>query len=246
MRADVQSDQPGQGARKDASTVEAFSERIGFAFRDPSLLEEALTHSSFANENPGSVTAENERLEYLGDAVLGFLVAEWLFRRYPDVSEGDLTSLRIFVVRSESLARLGSAWSIGQFLRMGRGEEASGGRLREANLCAAVEAFFGALYLDRGIEPTRQLVRQHLESLAVEIEEQRSIKNAKTYLQEQTQSDLGITPRYQIVDERGPDHERVFVAQVLVGEQIWGEGTGRSKRAAEQAAARAAIVERSL
>ncbi len=224
----------------------ALTEAIGFSFHNLGHLDRALTHSSYANENPGAETVDNERLEYLGDAILGFLVAEWLFKRYPEAQEGELTSLRVFVVRTESLARVGRELQLGQYLRMGRGEEASGGKEREANLCAAFEAFVGAIYLDRGLETTRALVGALLETRSAEIEQQRSKKNAKSYLQEYTQSVMQITPAYAIIAEHGPDHDRQFVARVMVGNETWGEGSGRSKQAAEQAAAAAAIEQRAL
>ncbi len=224
----------------------ALTEAIGFSFHNLGHLDRALTHSSYANENPGAETVDNERLEYLGDAILGFLVAEWLFKRYPEAQEGELTSLRVFVVRTESLARVGRELQLGQYLRMGRGEEASGGKEREANLCAAFEAFVGAIYLDRGLETTRALVGALLETRSAEIELQRSKKNAKSYLQEYTQSVMQITPAYAIIAEHGPDHDRQFVARVMVGNETWGEGSGRSKQAAEQAAAAAAIEQRAL
>lgn len=223
-----------------------FSERIGFAFRSPAYLDQALTHSSFANENPSTAVEDNQRLEYLGDALLGFLVAEWLYERYPAAQEGELTSLRIFVVRTDSLAQIGRDLQIGAYLRMGRGEDETGGRQRPANLCAAVEAFFAALYLDRGLETTRALVGRLLEGLSTDIELQRSLKNAKSYLQEYTQSALQVTPTYAIIAVQGPDHERDFVAEVRVADEVWGEGRGHSKQAAEQAAARAAIDQRAL
>jgi ribonuclease-3 len=223
-----------------------FTEHLGFSFKSHALLDQALTHSSYANENPGSGMPDNQRLEYLGDAVLGFLVAEWLYERYPEAQEGELTSMRILVVRSESLADVGRNLEIGLSLRMGHGEESNGGRYREANLCAAVEALVGAVYLDRGMDTTRAIVRQLLELAAPDIEDQRSHKNAKSYLQEYTQSALQVTPTYAIVAERGPGHERRFVAQVTVAGQVWGEGVGRSKQAAEQAAARAAIEQHAL
>ena len=138
------------------------------------------------------------------------------------------------------------ASSTGRYLRMGRGEEASGGKEREANLCAAFEAFVGAIYLDRGLETTRALVGALLETRSAEIEQQRSKKNAKSYLQEYTQSAMQITPAYAIIAEHGPDHDRQFVARVMVGNETWGEGSGRSKQAAEQAAAAAAIEQRAL
>ncbi len=222
------------------------AERMGVPHLQHALLDQALTHSSYANEDLSGAHPDNQRLEYLGDAVLGLLVAEWLYDRYPDAPEGELTSMRTFVVRSESLAQAGRDLDLGSYLRMGRGEEGSGGREREANLCAAVEAVVGAVYLDCGIATTRALVRQFLEAKAPRIDRQRTQKNAKTYLQEYTQSALQVRPTYVIVAEEGPGHLPCFVAQVLVGDEVWGEGSGRTKREAEQAAARAAIERRAL
>ncbi|MGI6367672.1 MAG: ribonuclease III [Anaerolineae bacterium] len=224
----------------------AFAAQAGVSFQDLSLLDQALTHSSFTHENPGLAAGDNERLEYLGDAILGFLVAEWLYARYPSATEGELTRLRVYIVRGETLAAIGRQCALGRYLLMGRGEAANGGQDREANLAGAVEALTGAMYLDGGMEQTRRFVQRLLETHTEQIEDQRTRKDPKTYLQEYTQSAMQITPAYAIVQESGPQHRRTFQAQVLVNGVVWGTGTGSSKQAAEQGAARAAIRDRSL
>lgn len=220
-----------------------FQAAIGIPFRDVDLLDEALTHSSFINESPAAQGRDNQRLEYLGDAILDFLVADWLCATYPEAEEGELTSLRALIVRTESLAALGRQLDIGRYLRMGRGEAATGGSERDANLCAAVEALIGAMYLDRGLEVTRAFVQSYLEVRAAQADLVEAAKDAKSRLQEYVQSTLRETPRYEIVSEEGPDHAKTFTAVVRVGEEVWGQGTGSSKQAAQQAAARAALAD---
>jgi ribonuclease III len=215
--------------------------QIGIAFQQPTLLLEAMTHSSFVNELPDTTWTDNQRLEFLGDAILDFLVGEWLFRRYTDAPEGELTGLRAHIVRTEGLALFARELGLGRFLRLGRGEDASGGRERTANLCAGFEALVGALYLDQGIEVTRHYVQDRLNAHAEEIDSQRAAKDAKSRLQELTQSSSRVTPIYRIVREEGPDHAKVFTAQVLLSGELWGQGMGTSKQAAEQAAAADAL-----
>ena len=211
------------------------------AFQRKELLEQALTHSSFVNECPDLGLADNQRLEFLGDAILDFLVAEWLYARYPDAPEGELTALRAHVVHTEGLCAFAREINLGPYLRLGRGEAASGGHDRPANLCAGFEALVGAIYLDQGLATTRAWVHGLLERHGEEIDDQRTSKDAKSLLQEHVQADLHVTPAYQIVREEGPDHAKVFTARALVGGSVWGEGTGSSKQLAEQAAAEAAL-----
>ncbi|MBC7256632.1 MAG: ribonuclease III [Chloroflexi bacterium] len=224
--------------------LNALAQRLHVSFGNWAILEEALTHSSFVNENPESGAKDNQRLEFLGDALLGFAVGDWLFRHYPEAQEGELTSLRAWIVCTESLAGIAREFALGDYLRLGHGEAASGGAERPANLCAAFEAVVGAIYLDRGLEEAVRWVHRLLDRRAQEIEAQRWRKNAKSLLQEYTQAVLHITPSYRIVREEGPDHAKVFTAQVLVGDEVWGEGTGPSKQAAQQAAAEAAYAHR--
>lgn len=222
----------------------ALERALDVSFENRALLEEALTHRSFVNENPQNGARDNQRLEFLGDAFLGLAVGDWLFRRFSEAQEGELTSLRAWIVCTESLAAIARELALGEHLRLGRGEEASGGAERPANLCAAFEAVVGAIYLDQGAERAMRWVHQLLERRAREIEAQRWRKNAKSFLQEYTQAVWRITPSYRIVREEGPDHAKVFTAQVLVGDEVWGEGTGPSKQAAQQAAAEAAYAQR--
>ncbi len=179
---------------------------------------------------------------FLGDAVLDFLVAAWLYRKYPDFPEGPLTRLRATLVRTTSLADLAGELELGDALRLGRGEEDSGGDGRPANLCDALEATVGALYLDGGLEIVWSRLEAWFARKADTILEAESYVDAKSRFQEWTQAELGETPAYQIVAEEGPDHAKTFTAQVLVGQSIAGQGVGASKRMAEQAAARAALV----
>ncbi|MBN1401027.1 MAG: ribonuclease III [Anaerolineae bacterium] len=217
-------------------------QEIGVTFKDPSLLEEALTHSSYVNENPEVQFADSQRLEFLGDAILDFVVGEWLFARYSDAREGELTSIRARLVQTSGLARLAREIHLGAFLRLGRGEEGSGGRARPANLCAAFEALVGAIYRDQGIDLARRFVRGFLERHAQEIDAARALRDPKSLLQEYTQAHLRATPHYRIVHEEGPDHAKRFTARVSVKQEVWGEGTGSSKQAAEQASAEAALA----
>jgi ribonuclease III len=226
---------------QDERDLRFLEETLGFAFRDRGVLRQALTHSSFINESPGDPTGDNQRLEFLGDAILDFVVGDWLYSRYPDAREGELTSLRAEIVRTEGLAGFARALDLGDYLRLGRGEDSTGGRERDANLCAAFEALVGAMYVDQGLDVVLTLVHRLLDNHAPEIDMQRETKDAKSLLQELTQRRLHVTPMYRITDERGPDHAKVFTAQALVSDDVWGEGTGRSKQAAEQAAARKAL-----
>jgi len=214
---------------------------MGIEFHEPGLLDQALTHRSYVNEAARSDLPDNQRLEFLGDAILDFLVGEWLFLRYPKAREGELTSLRAHIVRTEALASLAEQINLGSHLRLGKGEEGTGGQSRPVNLCAGFEALVGAIYLDQGLEVTRSWLHRSLERRAEEIERHRTVKDPKSLLQERTQTLLHVTPSYRIVREEGPEHAKVFTAQVMVAQQAWGRGSGTTKQAAERAAARAAL-----
>lgn len=210
-------------------------------FHDPSLLLRALTHRSFLNENPDLAPEDNQRLEFLGDAVLDFLTAAWLYHRFPEFQEGRLTSLRAALVRSPTLAKFARHLGIGIHLRLGRGEEENGGRNREANLCDAFEAVVGALYLDDGLPAVEALLYPLLEHetervLAAELD-----RDPKSRFQEWSQAELGVTPHYRTVEATGPDHARTFVVAVHVRDEVYGQGRGSSKQAAAHAAAEVAL-----
>ena len=215
--------------------------KLNYTFRDRKLLSEALSHSSYANEHRSAGLKSNERLEFLGDSVLGFVTAEFLFAQHPDLPEGDLTRIRAALVCEQSLFEVAQKLDLGRYLKLGRGEEAGGGRKRTSILADATEAVFAAVYLDGGIGAASALIhRVLLDAEREEVVEERR-RDYKTALQELVQRTPGRTITYQLIEETGPDHCRVFVMEVSVDGQAAGRGEGRSKKEAEQAAARAAL-----
>jgi ribonuclease-3 len=220
----------------------SLEEKLGLQFNDYSLLSRAMTHRSYLNENPDMVLEDNERLEFLGDAVLDFVVGAYLYHKYPEMHEGDLTSLRAALVRTDSLAKFALAWELGRFLRLGYGEAENGGRERLPILCAAFEALVGAVYLDQGLTAVQTLVQPMLGPALVNILEESLHKDAKSEFQVWAQAQYNITPRYKVVATSGPDHAKEFTVQVMVEDMVWGVGNGRSKQHAAQAAARMALL----
>lgn len=225
----------------DNSTLESLQQRLGIRFNQPDLLLQSMTHRSFANESNQADVQDNERLEFLGDAVLNFLSGELVYRQFPDGPEGKLTRLRAALVRTESLRELALQCDLGPVLRMGKGEENSGGRMRKSNLCAAFEALVGAVYLDKGLETVRQFVVPLLEMRLEVVISESLYQDARTLLQEWSQLQHGFTPVYETVDETGPEHEKIYHVRVAITEDVIGLGDGRSKRAAAQSAARDAL-----
>lgn len=218
-----------------------FQARLGLKFSDVSLLEQALTHRSYLNEQVGDVGEDNERLEFLGDSVLDFLITDFLYRRFPEMPEGEMTRLRAALVRTETLAQLARERQLGAALRMGKGEEQSGGRDRRNILCDAYEALLGALYLDQGAAAVEQFVMPHLTPLIEYILAEGLHRDARSMFQEWSQAQHNVTPVYRVAAEEGPDHEKAFTVEVLVDEVVAGRGTGPSKQTAAQAAARDAL-----
>lgn len=214
---------------------------LGVTFNDEHLLELALTHRSWINEHPDA-NADNERLEYLGDAVLDFIVGAWLYHRFPDMQEGELTSLRAALVRAGTLAEFAKQVTIDSHLRLGWGEDESGGRKKTPTLCAAFEAVIGAIYLDNGMDAATKLVERLSAPMLDIIVEQSLHKDAKSEFQVWAQSEVGITPRYFVIDSEGPDHAKTFTVEVRAGDKVYGTGTGTSKQRAAQDAAQAAIA----
>ncbi|MGB0994757.1 MAG: ribonuclease III [Acidimicrobiales bacterium] len=217
-------------------------ERLGYHFVEPGLLIHALTHRSWCAEHPGDES--NERLEFLGDAVLGVVVTDHLFSAFPDLPEGQLAKARAAVVSSTTLAEVGLELGVGLDLRLGKGEDASGGREKASIVADAVEAVLGAMYLDGGVEPVRRLVLEQLSERIDQAAERPGDKDYKTRLQEVAAHD-GFTPPVYALTESGPDHHKRFHATVAVGGERLGAGTGTSKKEAEQKAARAAYERRS-
>lgn len=215
--------------------------RLGIEFKDRGLLKLALTHRSYVHEAPDDAPESNERLEYLGDAFLGFVVAEHLYGRFPDLPEGRLTALRSGLVRSATLAAVAAELDLGERLYLGHGEETSGGRTRERNLASGFEAVLGAVLLDQGYAKakrwTLKLFKDRLESLPLGL-----VDDFKSLLQEQVQAEGSPPPVYRTVREEGPDHDRDFTVEVVVDGAVAGEGSGPSKQKAEREAARAALA----
>lgn len=221
-------------------TMEKLEQKLQYTFRNPALLAEALNHSSYANEHRGGGVASNERLEFLGDAILGFVTAEHLFKTYGQLPEGDLTRIRAALVCEQSLYEVARQLELGQYLKLGKGEEAGGGRQRQSILADAVEAVFAAIYLDSDIQSISAIIhRVLLDKADAHVVEER--KDYKTTLQELVQREEGRTLTYQLAGESGPDHNKTFRFEVLINGDCAGEGTGHSKKEAEQAAARAAL-----
>ncbi len=222
-------------------TPSRFQELTGLTFGDQSLLVRALIHPSYLNEHPEAGTEDNQRLEFLGDAVLDFLTAELVYHRFPEAPEGRLTRLRAALVRTETLAGLARSCHLDAALMLGRGEEESGGRERLNNLCAAFEALIGALYLDQGTEAVRRFITPLFEQALDEVLRLELDKDAKSRLQEWCQANLNLTPVYRLIDSRGPDHAKEFTVAVFIGDQSYGKGSGPSKQIAEQEAAQQAL-----
>ena len=226
---------------KAVSDLPAIQERLKLRFRDFSLLQRALTHRSYLNEHPNDSLEDNERLEFLGDAVLDFIAGDWLYHRFPEMSEGGLTRLRAALVRTETLAGFARQCGLNEALRLGHGEEENGGRDREATLCGAFEAIVGALYLDQGLATVREFVRPFFIPSLQHILAAESDKDPKSRLQEWSQATLNLTPVYQTVHTSGPDHAKEFTVEVIIGDQVYGRGKGRNKQTAAQDAARRAL-----
>lgn len=229
-----------QGPEK-IESPEDFARRLGLPISHTSLIARALTHRSYCNEHPSEVLEDNERLEFLGDAVLDFMVGAWLYHRFPEMREGELTRLRSALVRTEQLAEFANRLEFGPAMRLGRGEGVSGGRQRQALLCATFEAVVGAVYLDRGLEGVSEFIEPLLLSAVNRILLNNGDLDPKSVLQEHIQS-LGYPPpTYQTVSSTGPEHQKTFEVEVLVDGKPLARGLGMSKQAAAKAAARSAL-----
>jgi len=219
--------------------LQRFSQTAGVRFRSYELLNLAFSHRSYSNEQnlaPGN----NERLEFLGDSVLGLIVSEYLFLHFPDRSEGDLAKMKAFIVSEECLAETALSLGVPDCLLLGKGEENSGGRTKKAILADAMEAIFGAIFIDLGMQDAKHSVLKALAVHLEDVEKNRQPKDYKTLLQEYTQKNLRVYPRYSVVDRHGPDHAKIYDLCVQIGDKSWGPASGASKKEAEQSVARLA------
>ena len=221
--------------------MEKLEEKLGYTFHDRRLLENALTHSSYANETKSKGETSNERLEFLGDSVLGMVVADHLYRTHPDMPEGELTRTRAALVCEDSLVEVAAQLELGQYLKLGRGEDAGGGRKRPSIQADAVEAVIAAVYLDGGIGSARKLITNFILTNN-EREQEGAVRDFKTALQELVQRESGRVLSYRLMGESGPDHAKVFSVEVDLNGRPIGAGEGRSKKEAEQNAAKAAMA----
>ena len=219
----------------------ALEDRLGIPINDFALLGKALTHRSYLNEHP-DIVEDNERLEFLGDAVIDLIVADHLFSNFPNLAEGEMTSLRSALVRAETLAEFATELGINNALRLGSGEIDNGGRKRIPTLCAAFEAVMGATYLDAGYHETKRFLNALIEPKLKFIMENALHKDARSEFQIWAQAKYGDTPKYEVVEVTGPDHDRRFTVEVSVEGSPWGRGTGRSKQMAAHEAAGSAMA----
>ena len=220
-------------------SMDEFEEETGYKFQNKELLKIALTHSSYSNEKRMDKTQCNERMEFLGDAVLELVSSEFIFRNHPDMPEGEMTKTRASYVCEPTLALCAKDIHLGDYLRLGKGEERTGGRERDSVLSDALEATIGAVYMDGGFEPARQYIQKHI---LRDIDNKKLFYDSKTFLQEIVQSHEGNTLEYQLIGESGPDHHKEYQAAVFVNGRQISTGTGQTKKKAEQSAAYEAIL----
>lgn len=218
--------------------IKMLEKKIGYRFKEISYLERAVTHSSYANENKKEGVKNNERLEFLGDSVLGLVISEYLFSNYPNLAEGQLTKVRARIVCEASLGETARLLDVGNYLLFGKGEELTGGRERTSILSDAYEAIIAAMYLDGGIEPTREFVLKNMKSIIDDAAKGKKSIDYKTRLQEVIQIKKGNRIKYEIVKEEGPDHAKLFYTEVKLNDSVIGVGKGRSKKESEQEAAK--------
>jgi len=221
---------------------ELLEEALGVHFQNQALLRLALTHRSYIYETAGAGLSSNERIEFLGDSVLTFISADFLYRTFPELSEGELSDVRAALVKMGTLATFARDIQLGDFLLLGKGEQSSGGSQRI--LASAFEALLGAIYLDQGMEVVKRFLVPRLEPIAHDVVKKRLFKDNKSLFQELAQAYDGITPSYRLVSQEGPSHDREFKVVVMLGEQVVGRGQGRNKQAAEQEAAHVALRSR--
>ncbi|MBI4079878.1 ribonuclease III [Candidatus Kaiserbacteria bacterium] len=220
----------------------SFEKKIGYAFKDKQLLEQAFTHRSYLNENRELGRDHNERLEFLGDAVLELVVTEFLFAKYPDKPEGDLTAYRAALVNTQSISDAATKLDMNDYLLLSRGEARDTGRARQIILANAFEALIGAIYLDAGYKPAQKFIETQLFHKTDEVVSKRLWQDAKSRLQEIAQGMVGITPTYELMSQSGPDHDKRFVVAARIGDERLANGEGRSKQEAEQDAAQKALA----
>jgi len=226
------------------NNFKTFEEGIGVTFKDGELLRQAFTHRSYLNEHRGEVSTHNERLEFLGDAVLELIVTHFLYEKFPDKPEGDLTAFRAALVNAVTLSEVASTIGMNDYLLLSKGEAKDTGRARGILLANAIEALIGAIYLDQGYDKAKEFIERHLFPKIEDIISKKLWRDPKSTLQEKAQEVEGVTPHYTVIRETGPDHDKQFIVGVYVKEHLLAQGSGKSKQEAEQDAARNALEEK--
>jgi ribonuclease III len=221
-----------------------FEETAGISFTNKGLLKQAFTHRSFINENRSSGLEHNERLEFLGDAVLELVITDYLYNRFDHMNEGELTSLRSALVNADTCSIVAQKLGANDFLLLSKGESKDTGRARQYILANTLEAIIGAIYMDQGYDSAKNFILTHITPLTEEIIEKGTWIDAKSLFQEKAQEHEGITPQYKTIRETGPDHDKKFTVGVYLGNVLVGEGDGKSKQDAEQEAARSALLKK--
>ena len=221
--------------------IAAFEDRLGYHFKNKKVLLEALTHRSFYHENPGKAENYNERLEFLGDSVLGFVMVEALFSYEKRLSESVMAKTKSYLVKESVLSEIANAIALGKYLRLGKGEEATGGRTKRSLLADAVEAVLGAVYLDGGYEKSQELILRLFKEKIDAIISSGDFHDFKTELQEKTQMLFSVIPEYQMIKQEGEEHRKTFTVEVSIAGELFGTGCGKSKKEAETIAAREAL-----
>jgi len=215
--------------------------KLGIEFKNPKLLIEALTHRSYLNEVPQEKRSSNERLEFLGDSILSFIISEWLFSHFPHSPEGTLTAFRSNLVKTETLAKTAQKLSLGNYLFLSKGERKSGGQENPTILANTLEAVVGAIFLDRGLDLVKKFIHSQFKTILQNLTVKGELKDFKSLLQEKTQAKNKLSPTYKTVKEAGPSHAKVFTVEVFLGKKLLGKGQGKSKQAAEEEAAKNAL-----
>ena len=220
---------------------EELEKNLGFRFKNPNLLREALTHRSYLNEFKKQQIQSNERLEFLGDAVLSFIVSDWLFKKFPGFTEGKLTNLRSNLVKTTSLTQIAQRLKVGEYLLLSKGEKETQGQKNPTLLANTLEAIIGALFLDQGLKATEIFIWENFEALLKEVMRSGRLKDYKSLLQEKIQAQSGQSPIYKTIKEKGPEHKKIFTVNVLAKGEILATGAGKSKQKAQEEAAKQAL-----
>lgn len=222
-------------------SLDRLQKQLGINFKNPKFLAQSLVHRSYLNEAGGEGLASNERLEFLGDAVLSFVVSDWLYQKFPDYEEGRLTNLRSNLVRTSTLAQIAEQLKIGQSLLMSRGEKNSGGEKNPSLLANSLEAVIGAIFLDQGVDKAEKFIKNHLDSFLNQLLDKGELKDSKSLLQEKIQEKIKESPVYKTLKEKGPDHSKIFTIGVYIQGKLTAQGAGKNKQEAEEKAAKAAL-----